>query len=147
MQKVFQTAQVPMSGGGVPVRHAVAYADLRENVSWLGRVLLDLPADIRHVDPEDPVVVFHVRPPDLPDDGVVGDDAAGVLPEKRKDTEFIQSQVRVVPVDVDPVLVVIDGQGACAEDAALGPRVPGRNSAVVAERGADPGQELRASEG
>ena len=120
---------MPLSDGGVPVRHAVAYADLRENVSRLGRVLLDLPADIRHVDPEDPVVIFHVRTPDLPDDGVVGDDAACVLPEKREDPELVEGQVRVDPVDVDPVLVVIDGQGACAEDAALGPPIPGRNSA------------------
>ena len=137
----------PGSGcAGDPAKHR-EFSDLRENVPGLGRICLDLSADICHVDPEDPVVVLHVRPPDLADDGVVGDDAACVLPEKRKDPELIEGQVRVDPVHIDPVLVVIDGQGTRAEYPALGTRVSGRHSAVVAQSSADARKELGASEG
>ena len=95
----------------------VAHAHLRENILGLRRIFFNLPADIGHVDPKDPVVVFHVGPPDLLDDGIIGHHLPGIFPQKADDLILVLGQSRIGPVHKYPVLIIVDGESAGYESA------------------------------
>lgn len=59
--------------------HPITHADLSEDILGLGGILLQLSADVRHVDPEDLIIIVHVGSPDGIHDVTVGQDSAGIL--------------------------------------------------------------------
>jgi len=61
------------------VCHPVAHADLSENIDRLGGVFLQLAPDVCHVYPQNFIVGFRIRSPDIVHHGRVCHDFAGIL--------------------------------------------------------------------
>ena len=59
--------------------HPIAYADLCEYILLLCLILLQLSADVRHVDPEDLIIIVHIGTPDGIHDIAVGQNSAGIF--------------------------------------------------------------------
>ena len=59
--------------------HPIAHTNLCEDILGLGGILFQLPADVRHVDPEDLVIIVHIGTPDGIHDIAVGQDSAGIF--------------------------------------------------------------------
>ena len=67
----------------ISLNHPVADADLGKDIDRLGRILLDLATDVRHVDAQNLIVAARARTPQLPDQIVIRQDLSGMQPQKR----------------------------------------------------------------
>ena len=78
----------------------------------LGGVLLDLAADVCHVDAQDLVAALALRPPQLLHNEVIGEHLARALAQQRDDPVLILREMSVLARDEHLMLVVIYGQVA-----------------------------------
>ena len=129
------------------VGHAVADADLREDILRLDRVRLDLAADVRHVYAQELVVPADAGAPELLHHGLVGEYLPGVPAEQRHDLVLVRRQVRVLAGEKDAVLVVVDAQVADAVLPRHGQSVARAVGARVTQRRADAREQLHRAEG
>ena len=72
------------------LRHAVSDADFGEDVLGLGGVFLNLPPDIRHVHPENLIVIPGPGPPQLPDNIIISQNLPGEFSQQRHNAELVQ---------------------------------------------------------
>ena len=61
------------------VGRVLTYTNLSEDILGLCGILLQLSADVRHVDPEDLIIIVHIGTPDGIHDVAVGQDSAGIF--------------------------------------------------------------------
>ena len=100
--------------------HAVADADLGEDIGGLGRIFLDLAADVRHVDAQDLVVAAGAGASERADEIVIRQHLARVQAEKGDELILVLREHRILPCNVDAVLCIVDGEIARPENAGVG---------------------------
>ena len=108
---------------------------------WLRRIFFQFSADVRHVDPENPVVVVRVGPPHMRNDGVIGHDPAGIDGEEGDDFKFHLGQMHGLFFHGYKPSVKIDGKPAGTVGMSGGHAA--RHLRPVAERCADACHQLR----
>ena len=69
--------------------------DFCKNILRLCRIFLKLTSDIRHVDPQNPVIVFHVWSPDFPDHKIIGQNLSRITAQKAHQPKLILCQVQI----------------------------------------------------
>ena len=117
------------------------------DILGLGGVLLQLAADIGHIDPQDLVAAAAaVRPPDVLQDEVVGEHLPGVDGQQLDDLELVLGEVDLLPRQEHLVPGQVDGQVFDLIDVPLDPLAQ-LQPLGPAQGGADPGQQLRHAEG
>ena len=88
--------------------------------------------DIRHVHAKDPVIVLHIRSPDIFDDIVVSHNLSGAyFPSRLYDLIFILGQPHHT-VDKNTVLVIIDRQTTCFKGTCLS-TLPGSEFRILCD--------------
>ena len=127
--------------------HAVAHADLGDDVLGIGRLALDLAADVAHVHAQDLRVARRIRPPDALDHEIVRQHAARVAAQQRDDLVLVLRQVHGLAVHLHHAPRQVDLQPAGLE------RLPPRGArralpvAPAAQRRPHPRQQLLRAEG
>ena len=99
---------------------AKLYADLGEDIGGLGRIFLDLAADVRHVDAQDLVIAAGAGAPERADEIVIRQHLARVQAEKGDELILVLREHRILPCNVDAVLCIVDGEIARPENAGVG---------------------------
>lgn len=127
--------------------HPISHADLREDISRLSRIGLQLPADVGHIYPQDLVVVIvRVGAPDVVDDVVIGEDAAAVFGQQGDQLVLDLGEVDLLVLKEHQAAGEINGQILEGVD-----RLAFSHGAaqllVMAQGGADAGQKLGGAEG
>ena len=125
----------------------VAHADVGDFVLGRGGILLDLAADVRHVDAQDLIVRLGLGAPDLADEEIVGQHLTGVFAQQRHDLELVEREVNVLPAHENMVLVVVDGQVADRIFSGLRDGVVVKTRARMADSRADAGEQFTRPEG
>ena len=89
--------------------HPVTNADLRKNIDWFRRIRLNLPPDICHIYPEDCIVIFRIRSPNMLNQPVIEQDFAGISGQKCNNLELVLGQMDFLTVPGDQTLFKVYG--------------------------------------
>ena len=96
--------------------HPVSDPDLRVNVVGFCRILLQLPADIGHVDPQDLIIRVRVGPPDLLQDKIIGQHLAGISGKQGHQLVLDLGQMDILAFQRNQSLLKVDDKiiaGVC----------------------------------
>lgn len=77
------------------------------------RILFQLPPDVGHIYPQDAVVVVGIGSPYIGNDGVIGNDFAGIAGKEGNNFEFDLGQVDIFSVQGDEAFFEVDDQPFC----------------------------------